>query len=166
MATATVVIGDWPSELEHREAAYSHLQDHGYTHALIPDGDEIIETELLTNLTNIAEHDLADRVYVEWDTYWKSPEYVIRPRERFSPCILIKLGVATPVGGRHFEGGRQLFLSQDYGIIHHLSYAGSDERIKRKIETWGHANHNSRYFYGNLLSSHSIGFRCVSCIQN
>lgn len=137
-AGAEVVFGDWRSELEHRQAALAYLTERGFTHALIPDGDEIMEQELLETLAKVAEAELADRVYVEWDTYWKSPEYVIRPRERFTPLIMLDLRRAHPVGLRNFEGGRPLFLSAEHGIIHHLSYAGPDDRIWRKINIWGH----------------------------
>jgi hypothetical protein len=83
-AGAEVILGEWTSELEHRQAAIAHLLERGFTHALIPDGDEVIEPKLLETLLKVAEAGIADRVYVEWDTYWKSPEYAIRPRERFT----------------------------------------------------------------------------------
>lgn len=137
-AGASVVEGEWLSEGEHRKAALDHLVKEGYEYALIPDGDEIIEARLLDQLVKVAQAGLADRVSVCWDTYWKSAEYVIRPREGFTPLILLHLGQVQHVAGRFFEGGRHLALSADHGLIHHLSYAGSDERIKRKIETWGH----------------------------
>ena len=135
----TVVVGDWTSELAQRQAACDHLLSLGYTHALIPDGDEIIEPSLLSALLTIARNELAERVYVHWDTYWKSPHYVIRPRERFTPCYLLDLRVAKPTGGRNFTGGRPLVLGPDYGLVHHLSWVGPESRIQRKLETWGHA---------------------------
>lgn len=139
-AGAVVVLGDWTSELTHRQGAFAWLVEKGYTHALIPDGDEIIEPRLLDTLRKLAEHDLAERVYVHWDTYWKSPEYVIRPREAFTPLLLVDFRQAQPVQNRHFEGGRSLLLSPDYGLVHHLSYVGPDSRIRRKLSTWGHRN--------------------------
>ncbi len=39
-AGATVVLGDWASELGHSQATRDYLLDHGYTHTFIPDGDE------------------------------------------------------------------------------------------------------------------------------
>jgi hypothetical protein len=147
---AKVVTGEWHSELEHRRAAKEWLLEQGFSHALIPDGDEVLEPELLEALIHIAENELADRVYVEWDTYWKSPEYVIRPRERFTPCMLIDLRKVTPVGGRNFEGGRPLFLSAEHGIVHHLSYVGPDARIRRKLDTWGHANEVAPGWWENV----------------
>src|SRR5579862_9562902 len=176
-AGAEVVLGEWRSELEQRAAAFDYLrglaaketgrQGDGESgddptgcppqhsalstqYCLIPDGDEIIEPELLRALCNVAEMDLADRVYVQWDTYWKSREYVIRPREQFTPCILVNLHNAWPVGLRNFEGGRPLLLSPEHGIIHHLSYCGPDERIQRKLATWGHRDEVVPGWYENV----------------
>ena len=39
-AGAKVVLGEWRSELEHRQAARAYLLDKRYTHALIPDRSE------------------------------------------------------------------------------------------------------------------------------
>lgn len=136
---AIVLEGEWRSEEEHRRAAYFRCRGLGYSHALTLDSDEIIEPALLDHLKRIAESDLADRVYVEWDTYWKYADVVIRPRERFTPCVLINLEKARYERVREFSGGRTLFLPEQYGIIHHLSYVGGDERIRKKISTWGHA---------------------------
>lgn len=134
----TVVEGDWTSESEQRQYAYQHMKTEGCTHCLIPDTDEVIEPALLSTIRKIVEADLADRIHVEMDTYWKSAEYVIRPRERLTPAILINLDCVQHVHIRHFEGGRGLTLGSEYGVLHHLSYAGSDERILRKISTWSH----------------------------
>jgi hypothetical protein len=135
---ATVVEGEWLSEAQHRAAALEHLNKEGFKWALIPDGDEIIEPGLLGQLCRIAQADLSDRVFVHWDTYWKDVEHVIRPRERFTPLILLHLERTHHISGRFFGGGRSLLLGPEHGLIHHLSYAGPDERIHRKIGTWGH----------------------------
>ncbi len=137
-AKCKVVTGDWTSEHDHRVAAFSQLTKDGFTHALIPDGDEVIEPALLETLLKIAKEDLADRVYVEWDTYWKDPYHVVRPREGFTPCMLLRLDRIELLGLRNFGGGRSLLLNGSYGIVHHLSYAGSDERIARKVTSWSH----------------------------
>ncbi|MEI7575546.1 MAG: glycosyltransferase [Armatimonadota bacterium] len=135
---ATVIEGDWPDETTHRRSAYQHLREAGWDYCLTIDSDEIIEPSLLEKLIAIAESGSADRVHVEWDTYWKTPEYVIRPREPFKPCVLINLSTASHVHIREFTGGTQLLLTAEHGIIHHFSYAGGDERIWKKITTWSH----------------------------
>lgn len=133
-----VVLGDWADEQCHRQDALKHLKELGFKFTLVPDGDEIYEPSLIEALRGIAKADLADQVHVHMDTYWKSPEYVIRPRERITPVALVNLDRAKHVYIRHYEGGRQLVLGPEYGVMHHLSYAGPDERIQRKLATWGH----------------------------
>jgi hypothetical protein len=135
---AEVVIVDHPEELAHREAGRQWLFDHGFTHAVTPDGDEILEPALADHLVRFAKSGLAERVTVEFDTYWKSPEYVIRPREVIRPMMLVDLRSTTVNGIRYFEGGRLLHLTGTYGVVHHLSYVGPEERILRKVRTWSH----------------------------
>lgn len=137
-AGAEVFLGAWASEEEHRAAAYAEAMRWGFTYAVIADSDEIIEPKLLESLARIAENSLAERVYVEWDTYWRDTAHVVRPRERFTPCMMIDLHVASNVRNREFVGGRALFLGEEHGIVHHLSYVGPDERVEKKIRTWGH----------------------------
>jgi GT2 family glycosyltransferase/tetratricopeptide (TPR) repeat protein len=135
---AEVVLGEWPNESAHREAALKHAEERGFEFAITMDSDEILEPVLLENLLQVARSNLADRVYIEWNTYWKDAEHVVRPREPFTPCIMVKLGAVSHIKVREYSGGRPLFLNESYGVIHHLSYAGSDERIWKKVTTWGH----------------------------
>jgi GT2 family glycosyltransferase len=137
-AGAEVILGDWAPEDTHRQAAIEELRQRGYHHLITPDGDEFIEPALLRHLVRIAEAELADRVYIHWCTYWKSPEYVIRPMEPFTPLIMLDIRDAFHHHIRDYGGGRPLLLGPEFGIMHHLSYVGPDERILRKISTWGH----------------------------
>lgn len=137
---AEVIVGDWPNEELHRQSALQAVRDKGYKYAFTPDGDEVIEPSLLQAMLRIAEGDLADRVMCHFDTYWKSAEYVIRPREAIRPLMLLNLENARHVFCREYEGGRPMVLGPEYGVVHHLSYGGPDERIKRKLSTWGHKN--------------------------
>ncbi|MFI5387446.1 MAG: glycosyltransferase [Fimbriimonadales bacterium] len=137
-AGAEIVLGEWPNEELHRQSAYAELAKRGHSFVFTPDGDEIIEPALLAAMIPIAKGDLADRVMCHFDTYWKSPEYVIRPREAIRPVMLVNLERAHHVFCREFDGGRPLILAPEYGVVHHLSYGGPDERIRRKLTTWGH----------------------------
>jgi glycosyltransferase involved in cell wall biosynthesis len=139
-AGAEVILGDWPNEELHRQTALQVMRERGYSFVLTPDGDEVIEPFLLDALLRIAKEDLADRVLCSFDTYWKSAEYVIRPREGIRPLMLVNLDRAHHVHCRDYAGGRALVLGPEYGVVHHLSYAGPDERIRRKLSTWGHKN--------------------------
>lgn len=137
-AGAEVVVGEWTSERDHREACFEWLLKRGYTHALTPDGDEFVEPALLETLLTIIHNELADRVYVWMDTYWQSPEYIIRPREQLTPVILVDLRCVQVIRDRYVVGGRELVLSPAHGVLHHLSYAGPDARIRRKLDTFSH----------------------------
>lgn len=136
---ATVVIGEWSSEDEQREAGYNHLRELGFLYALTPDGDELVEPKLLAAVKDTLESGSADRVHVRCETYWKSPEFVVRPREHFSPQVGVNLQTTRHHHCREASGGQSVLLSEEqYGLLHHLSYAGPDERIRRKIQTWPH----------------------------
>ena len=144
-AGATVISGGWPAEILHRQCAVQSLIDRGFTHCLMPDTDEIPEPSLLKALVDIAGCRLAERVYVHMDTYWKHPDCVIRPRERLTPLLMFELAKVHPIdvhmfNGRLYDGGRGPILPPEYGVLHHLSYVGPDERIQRKISTWSHSH--------------------------
>lgn len=137
-AGAEVVVGDWADESTHRRAALELIRSRGYRHTLIPDSDEILESTLLASLLTMAQHDLADKVRVWMDTYWKDTSHVVRPREHLAPILMIRADSVEHQHIREYGGGRELLLSPEYGVIHHLSYAGGDERILSKINSWSH----------------------------
>ncbi len=137
-ARAEVILGEWSDESEHRRFAMKEAKARGFTYAIIPDGDEVLDESLCLSLVEIAKAGLAERVYAHMDTYWKSARYVIRPREQLTPVILINLEKVEHRYIRDYTGGRALTLPPEYGVIHHLSYAGPDERIERKLATWSH----------------------------
>lgn len=137
---ATVILGDWTDEAQQRSDALATLRSAGHGFVFIPDTDEVISPELLESLRRLADADAADTVRVHMDTYWKSAEYVIRPRERLTPILLLHCQRVEHEYIREYVGGRSLVLGPEHGILHHLSYAGPDQRIVRKITTWGHRN--------------------------
>ncbi|MBS1722987.1 MAG: glycosyltransferase [Armatimonadetes bacterium] len=137
-AGAEVLVGEWASESDQRKAALAEATARGHSHLFIPDGDEVAEPSLVANLLRLAKADLADIVQVEMDTYWHSPEFVVRPREQLKPALLLKIGSVEHVFIRHYRGERVVTLSEGHGLLHHLSYCGPDERIARKIATWSH----------------------------
>ena len=149
-AGAEVILGDWDNETDHRRFAMQEAINRGYQYALIPDGDEVIEPSLLDKLTKIADTGVADRVHAYMDTYWKSARYVIRPREQLTPAILLNLQVVNHVYIRDYQGGSAITLGPEHGVIHHLSYAGPDERIQRKISTWSHKHELVQDWYRKI----------------
>lgn len=137
-AGATVLVGKWPVEVLHRQGAAQVLMDQGFSHALIPNSDEIIDQTLLESLTRIAKGFVAERVYVDHETYWKRPDYVVRLRDGYQPLLMLELAKVWlddvyAFSGRLYGGGKGLTVRSDHGVLHHLGYVGPDERIKRKL---------------------------------
>ncbi len=149
-AGAEVVLGEWADESLHRQTALADMRSRGFKFCLIPDGDEILEPELVQNLVRLAKAGVAERVYVHMDTYWKSPEYVIRPREQLTPLIMLDLREVDHVYIREYKGGRALTLTPEHGLMHHLSYAGPDSRVQRKLDTWGHRSEVLSDWYNRI----------------
>jgi len=143
-AGAEVVLGDWPDESLHRRVALEEMRNRGHQHVLIPDCDEVCSPGLLETLLRLAKADVAERVSVHMDTYWKSPRYLVRPRERLAPVLMLDAQACEHVHIREYRGGREIVLGPEHGVLHHLSYAGPDERILRKVSTWGHRDEVGR----------------------
>lgn len=135
---AKVVLGDWRDETSHRRAALKAMKDAGVKHFFIPDSDEVPEPELLTHLASAATSGLADIVRVRMQTYWKTTSHVVFPPEELAPILMLNAQVCKHEYIREYSGGTQLVLSRNHGLLHHLSYVGSDERIHKKVSTWGH----------------------------
>jgi GT2 family glycosyltransferase len=135
---AEVVPGDWPDETLQRRVALEEMRRRGHRHVLLPDGDEFVTAELMTALRKLAAVDAADVVRVSMETYWKGPEYRIHPPERLRPVMMVDAQTCHHSHVREYEGPRLLVLGPDHGVMHHLSYGGPDERIRRKLATWGH----------------------------
>lgn len=145
-AGAEAIVGEWPDESLHRRAALAEMHRRGCHHLLIPDSDEVVEPRLLDRLLRLAEADAADLVRVRMETFWKGPNYVIRPREALAPILMLDARTAEHIHIREYSGD-PLTLTENHGLLLHLSYAGSDARILRKISTWGHRQEVGRDWY-------------------
>lgn len=146
-AGAEVVLGDWPDETSHRRSALEEMRRRGHHHLFIPDGDEVVSPRLLQTLLRLAASEVADTVRVRMDTYWKDEAHVIRPREELAPVLLLDARTARHGHIRDYAGERPLVLGAEHGVLHHLSYAGPDERIRRKLSTWGHRHEVGQDWY-------------------
>ncbi|MCW5944047.1 MAG: glycosyltransferase [Fimbriimonadaceae bacterium] len=149
-AGADIIQGEWAEEGAHRKHALAYAKEAGCRTLLIPDGDEVVEPGLLDVLLRIGRAGLADRVGVAMDTYWKSPEYAIRPRERIRPFLMLNPQVVEHEHIRAYRGGRQLILEEEYGLLHHLSYVLPNERIVRKTSTWSHKHEVAERWFAKV----------------
>ncbi|RIL05497.1 MAG: hypothetical protein DCC75_11635 [Proteobacteria bacterium] len=136
-----VIRGGWSTETEQRNEGLEILNQRGIDYCLILDADEIYDTKQLAALLELA----ASKRYVQaWRinliTYWKSPDYRIDPPESFQPVVLAKVGEATFVDKREISPAFSLSVPREICVCHHLSYARSDEEVKRKISSFSHSH--------------------------
>lgn len=148
--------GPWSTEQTQRQAALEAAMTAGCDWAIVMDDDEIWTPELFCVVQEIMEHGAngvphIGGVFTSMTTYWKSPAWKIDPPEPHAPLV------ATRVHRRvKFSDIRAIVPSPGAAIglgeerLHHLSYAGSDERIRRKLATFSHAHELVPDWYENV----------------
>ncbi len=149
---------DWKTEEETRNFGLELAYNMNCEYSLIVDTDEIYDSESLNRLKDLLEdaeiQNAGQWIYhTNWNTYWKKddgPLCIISPPEEFQPVVVVRNINAHFTHLRHcmpFSHG-QLLPNQNHGRgllpvgflnLHHLSYARSDEFIKRKCEESGHS---------------------------
>ncbi|MEM3370057.1 MAG: glycosyltransferase, partial [Candidatus Micrarchaeia archaeon] len=135
-----IIYGNWTNETEQRNAGLDILKKDGFTYCFIIDADEVYDPiDLRRILKLVRENPNIDCWYINLDTYWKSYEYRIEPREPLTPLIILKIGILRFFKNRIVKGGISALIPEDFGICHHLSYARSDEEVLEKIRTFSHA---------------------------
>lgn len=130
----------WPNEAEQRNAGLAMLKKSGYEWAIILDTDEWISKRDLLSLEAFLALQTPGIQFVmsgKMRTYWKSVDWWIDPPETHTPVIAIR----TSAG---FMQNRVVFpalpsATWTDGILEHASYAKTDEEVRRKIRTFGHA---------------------------
>jgi glycosyltransferase involved in cell wall biosynthesis/tetratricopeptide (TPR) repeat protein len=135
---AEPILCDFRNEDEHRRFAVKEAIRRGLGYVYIPDGDEIAEPKLVDSADKLAATEVADVIFVHLDTYFGTPEHVIRPRERITPAFMIDCRTVDHVHIREYRGRSHIVLPPAAGIVHHLSYNGPDARIDRKLLTSSH----------------------------
>lgn len=149
---------DWKTEEETRNAGLDWAASLNCEYSLIVDTDEIYDGSSLHRLTGLLEDNENTNaghwiLHTGWKTYWKKdgqPLCVITPSESFQPVVLVRNQNARFTHLRHcspFAHGQPIadqnkgrgVLPEGFLNLHHLSYARSDEFIKRKCEESGHS---------------------------
>jgi hypothetical protein len=72
-------------------------------------------------------------------TYWKSSRYRVDPPETITAAVFVRPGTGRFVENRSYQAEHHVALPPATAVVHHMSYARSDEQILRKITTFGHA---------------------------
>ena len=130
----------WATEVEQRNYSVAFAHAYGFRYGMILDADELYEPMELVRMFEWAmSRPETDCFHMHWYTYWKSQEYVISPHENYAPPFLIQFGRCAFIEARNPVGKKHEVIPADVGICHHMSYARSDELIRRKLASFSHA---------------------------
>jgi len=121
---ATVVVGEWPAAVLHRQGAIPYLLDRGFTHAILPEASEVIDSNLLDSVCQAAEQRLAERVYVERAICWKTPGNVLARTE--DQLLMVDIAQVwpddvSPHSSRLYGGGRSVLLNAEHGVLYYMT---------------------------------------------
>lgn len=141
---AEVIIGDWDTEAQQRNEGIAILYDYDYV--LIVDPDELYTKETQKNLFDMLSHPI-DRSWRsdkkvqafcirDITTYWKTPEYILYPKDKHKPTIAVDPKQLYCHEHRQFGGD---YIPVVPGECHHFSWVKSDEKIKEKIQSYSHS---------------------------
>ncbi len=137
-----VVRGDWPSEHDQRNAGLDAMIADGMTYCFVHDCDEIYNPADLRAMKALV-FDSPDIAcwHMRWFTYWKSERFRIDPPEASTPLVFLRLGAGRFSHLRWVDApSRSLIDPVLGGICHHMSYARSNEEMRRKISSFSHAH--------------------------
>ena len=151
-----IIYGDWgQSQADQRNEGLNILKEDGIQYCFVIDADEIYETfQLKSMLTYVSYFPTIPVWRCQALTYWKNEKYIIDPPESYLLQILVQTdGRAKFVECREANVNGQdqsRAIPIQLGVMHHMSYARTDEEIKRKMETFAHAPAVVSNWYENV----------------
>ena len=136
-----IVRGPWRSETEQRNAGLQLLRERGFDYAMIVDADEIYDPAQLSRMkAAVAAHPQVEAWYVSMVTYWHSAEFRVDPPEQFTPVVFVKVGTPVFTENRHVGAATGARFAPALGVCHHLSYARTNEEVKKKLARFSHSH--------------------------
>lgn len=136
-----IFFDEWPDEVAQRNFTIDQALNDGFEWGMIVDADEIYEkTELEKMISMVRAHPEISCWHVTWYTYWKSYKYRIDPPEPYKPAVFLKLGKCKFIETRNLEGAKHLLIDPEVGMCHHMSYARTDEEVRRKLSLFSHSH--------------------------
>jgi len=139
-----VVVGYWKNEAEQRNAGLKLLRDNKIDWCLIVDDDELYNLGQLKKVKYMLENYSEHAAYLIYhQIYWKNRETIIEGIFGSFPTIARTDGTVNFNENRMIKvnsGHTWFSLSVESILCHHMSYVRSDVEMKRKIESFSHAD--------------------------
>jgi hypothetical protein len=134
-----IVAGSWRDECHQRNEAMRRLREADIDYCFVLDADEIWDPEVLGQAMDLArQHPQIGIWRAGCYTYWKSFRYRVDPPEPYRSIVFMRVGAGRFFHGREGVADTQVTLPIESVAFHHMSYARSDELIRRKIDTFTH----------------------------
>jgi len=146
----TIIRGSWQTEAEQRNAGLEAMAASGIGYCFVLDGDEIYDSaELHEMKLAVFRAPEIECWHVTWFTYWKSERFRIEPPEPFQPLVFVRVGSARFDLMRNVNSSSRAMIDPRVGVCHHMSYAHSNEELKKKLSSFSHAHEVLEGWYEN-----------------
>lgn len=138
-----LVEGEWDYEEDQRNACLERARRDGFDYLIVHDADEFYSfADYRQNLQEIEAHPDFDLYKTPWRAFWKSLDYILLYKDGGLLLGYPEFAVNCKSGvcfnrARRTDAGTVHLLK---GTCFHLSYVLTDEQVRRKINTWGHAH--------------------------
>jgi len=146
-SNADIVIHDeWENEADQRNECMRNLQDCDYV--LVCHADTFFTQEDLIKLLDFIQ-DATERQYdIQTKMYWKDLDTVVQP-DPLLKAMLIRSDVRFKHNIIIEDQAASAPIVPDV-ICHHLSWAKTDDEVKTKLATYGHADEIVSNWYGEV----------------
>ena len=158
-----IVEGTWDREFEQRNYGIELSKKNDCDFCLIVDTDEVYHPLEFDNFVHniVAKNPTVPAFHVSWNTYWKqSPMYQIEPRESFTPLICVNVkqylffdkrqGITCDEHGVPTARYACAYVPPHVLLLHHFSYARTDEYIKNKMQNFEHSHEIISTWYDDV----------------
>lgn len=143
-----VVEGDWNDEAEERNYGLDVCCRDGFQFCVIVDSDEIYDPGVLDMMLEVARLQADIQAWsISQITYWKSYRYKIDSNSHNGQLAIVRLGETRFVNARGTTATKISYIPAKLGVCHHLSYARTNEAVKKKMAHSSHANIFMRDWY-------------------
>jgi len=134
-----IVTGQWRDEIEPRNEALRRLGEAGVDYCFVVDADEIWDPVILSAAMQIVRQNPQVGLWrAGCYTYWKSPTYRVDPPEPYRAIVFMRVGAGEFTYSRDGMAGTQAAFPIEQVAFHHMSYARSNDAVRRKIDGCTH----------------------------